>query len=97
MVANAPLIKECRRGESEAQEELIIRYWPFINAIPDMVDDLQARVILVEPFRNFSIDIFKVVWIAKKTLDETRKNGTRRQKLWHATAVALGIGDEEID
>src|SRR3989344_3321204 len=65
------LMQDCKNGDHEAMEVLMIRYWPFVDEFPEIIRKHQLRIFAREFLRHPIHSLFLLNNITK-TLGEIK-------------------------
>lgn len=91
----SPLMQACKRGEPEAMETLMIRYWPFVDKFPEIIRKHQLRIFARE-FLRHPVDVLFLLNNITKILGEIKGDEANHRSLWTDTSYALGLTLEDL-
>lgn len=89
------LILDCRESDKKAMATLMIRFWPFVDEFPKIIEKHKELIIKKEKW-HYPFSIWRLASCCKEILSERKYDEENHRQLWLNTSLALGLSEDHL-
>lgn len=89
------LLQDCKNTNHGAMRTLMIRFWPFVDEFPEIIEKHKSRI-FVREFLRHPVAIQFLANKVSKILREIKGDETNHRSLWLDTSLALELHESDL-
>ena len=86
----------CRAGDMRLTKDLFLRFWPFVDAFPKVINRACLHILKTELVKTFGLEMIDVFRLGFQVLSSMQKDEEDHRQLWLKTANVLGLTSADL-
>jgi len=86
----------CRTGDMRLTKNLFLRFWPFVDAFPNIINRSCVHILKKELVKTFGLDMIDIFRLGFQVLSSMQKDEEDHRQLWLKTANVLGLTSADL-
>ena len=95
-ISLSPFATACRAGDMGLTKELFLRFWPFVDAFPKIINRGCVNILKKELVKTFGLEIIDLLRPGFQVLSSMRQDEEDHRQLWLKTAHVLGLTPTDL-
>jgi hypothetical protein len=95
-ISSSPFAVACRGGDMRLARELFLRFWPFVEAFPKIINRSCVEILKKELVKTFGLEIIDLFRLGVQVLSSMQKDEEDHRELWLKTAAVLGLTSSDL-
>jgi hypothetical protein len=87
----SPFATACRGGDMGLTKELFLRFWPFVDAFPKIINRGCLHILKKELVKTFGLEMIDLFRLGFQVLSSMQKDEEDHRQLWLKTSHVLGL------
>lgn len=95
-ISLSPFATMCRAGDMRLTKELFLRFWPFVDAFPKIVNRGCLHILRKELVNTFGLEMIDLFRLGFQILSSMQKDEEDHRQLWLKTTHVLGLASADL-
>jgi len=95
-ISLSPVATGCRGCDMRLTKELLLRFWPFVDAFPRIINRGCLHILKKELVKTFGLEMIDLFRLGFQVLSSMQKDEEDHRQLWLKTSHVLGLTSTDL-